>query len=264
VEHTVALALIHPKRTVPAVDRAARLLDILARQDADWSLTELAQELGVHKGTTRDILLTLQEHALVDRDAASNRYRLGLGAARFARAALKRVGFRDLARPTIERLVSDTGETVLLGARTEQHVVIVDVVEPSHDLHPSASIGQRLPLSAGSFGKAFLAEPRAFETFLERGGVLAGYTELTQTDPDVYAAELAVVRMRGFALDNEEYLEGVRAASALVRGSGGQPLGGITFVGFRTRVPLDRLEELGMACRDAADEVATRIGFTDD
>ena len=247
-------------RIVPAVDRAARLLDTLARDAQDWSLTELAQELGAHKGTTRDILLTLKRHGLVERDLQTGRYRLGLGTARLARAALGRLDLRGAARPSLERLLAETGETVILGVRSGENVVIVDVVEPPDDLHMGASIGQKIPLTAGSFGKVFLSEPGAFEEFLETGGNLTPFTNLTQTDVDVYAAELGVVRARGYALDSEEYLPSVRAASALVKGPYGETLGALTIVGFMARISPDTLEDLGRGCRQEALAITARLG----
>jgi len=261
VEHTLPGG-VTSLRIVPAVDRAARLLDLLAGEGRDWTLTELAQELSVHKGTTRDILLTLQRHGLVERDLQSGKYRLGLGAARLARAALGRLDLRSASRPSLERLLAETGETVLLGVRSDHNVVIIDAAEASDDLHMSASVGQRLPISAGSFGKVFLSEPGAFEEFLETGGELQRFTDFTQTEVDVYAAELGVVRVRGYALDDEEYLPSVRAASTLVKGAYGETLGAITVVGFKARISLDALEELGQACRAEARAVAARLGAT--
>jgi IclR family acetate operon transcriptional repressor len=253
-------ATVTTLRIVPAVDRAARILDVLARDTRDWTLTELAQELGVHKGTTRDILLTLHRHGLVERDSQSGRYRLGLGAARLARAALGRLDLRGAARPSLEKLLAETGETVLLGVRSDRSVVIIDAAEAADDLHMSASVGQKIPLIAGSFGKVFLSEPGAFEEYLEGGGELTPFTTLSQTDPDVYAAELSFVRARGYALDSEEYLPSVRAASALVKGPYGETLGAITIVGFEARISSETLEDLGQACRQEAIAITNRMG----
>ena len=247
-------------RRVPAVDRAARMLDLLAENGRDWGLTELALAVGIHKGTARDILLTLQHHGLVERDGLSGRYRLGLGAARLARSAFARLDLREAARPSLQRLIAETGETVLLGVRDHHHVVIADLVEPSDDLHMSTSVGRRLPLCAGSFGKVFLAEPGAFEEYLEADGILRSFTETTQTDIDAYAAELAVVRVAGYALDDEEYLPGVCAASAIVRGPTGAAIGAITVVGFKARISLGLLDRLGQQCRAAGQEITTRVG----
>lgn len=248
------------ERVVPAVDRAARLLDILGRNGQDWGLTELAQELGIHKGTARDILLTLRRHGLVERDAVSGRYRLGLGVARLARVALDRLDVRRVARPFLDELCARMGETVLLGIRDDQHVVIADIALPDHDLHMTAQVGRRLPVTAGSFGKVFLAVPGAFETYLERGGTLPRYTPNSQTDPDAYAAELSVVRARGYALDDEEYLPGVRAASSLIPGPLRDPAAAVTVVGFRARITLPQLEALGQACRATAEAIAEQLG----
>lgn len=249
-----------PIRLVPAVDRAARVLDLLAAEGRDWGLTELALELGIHKGTARDILLTLQRHGLVARDSVNGRYRLGLGAVRLARAALTQIDLREAARPALEQLLTEGGETVLLGVRDGEHVVIVDLATPADGLHMSATVGQRLALCAGSFGKVFLAEPGVFEKYLENGGELRAFTERSQTDADAYAAELSVVRARGYALDDEEYLRGVRAASAAIRGPIGSTVGALTVVGFTARLPITRLDELGRLCRDAAIEVTHRLG----
>ena len=91
-------------RIVPAVDRAARILDVLARESRDWTLSELAQVLGVHKGTTRVIQLTLHRHGITDiktsKDAAEALRPL---AGKFAAAlfALGVVGVGFLAIPTL-------------------------------------------------------------------------------------------------------------------------------------------------------------------
>ena len=256
-----ALAFTVPsERLVPAVDRAARILEALGRSGRDWSLAELASELEVQQGSARDILQTLRHHGLVERDVTTGRYRLGLGFARLARIALDRVDVRRVAHPYVAELAGRVEETVLLTVRDDHHIVIADVVEPHHDLHVSMSIGQRLPLTAGSVGKAFLSSPRELEKFLERGGSLAPYTPKSQTDVDVYEAELAVVRARGLALDDEEYLPGVRSASALITGPLGEPAGALTIVGYCTRITLSRLEELGEVCRATADAIAEQLG----
>ncbi len=221
---------------------------------------QLAQELDINTGTARDILLTLRRHGLVERDAASGRYRLGLGVARLARVALDRLDVRRGARPLITELSARVGETVLLGVRDDQHVMIADIAEPDHDLHVFTEVGQRLPIIAGSFGKVFLAQARELEKYLELGGELPQYTPNSQTDADVYAAELTVVRAHGYALDDEEYLSGVRAASALVSGPLGEPAAALTVVGFRARITLPQLEALGEACRATADAISAHLG----
>ena len=247
-------------RIVPAVDRAARLLQVLSRNRHDWSLTELAHEIGIHKGTARDILLTMQRHGLVVRDGASGRFRLGLGAARFARAALDQIEVRNAARPTLARLMAETEQTALLGVRDEHHVIIADLVEPSHDFHLSTSVGRRVPLCAGAFGKAYLAESGALEEFIAEGGVLREFTAVSVKDVKSYARHLVHARDKGYALDDEEYLDGVRAAAALVRDQEGEPLAAVAVVGFKASISLSRLEELGQHCKDAANEITSRLG----
>jgi DNA-binding IclR family transcriptional regulator len=174
--------------------------------------------------------------------------------------ALDRLDVRRVADSYLKELCAEVGETVLLGVRDDQHVVIADIAQPDHDLHMSTQVGRRLPLSAGSFGKVYLAQAREFEKYLERGGTLPQYTPNSQLDPDAYSAELSVVRARGYALDDEEYLPGVRAASALVSGPLGEPAAAVTAVGFRARITLPQLEALGEACRQTADAISEQLG----
>src|SRR5215217_9595613 len=81
---TAAVEEAPPRRLVPAVDRAARLLAALRDAGQPCSLTDLAARLGVNKATVLDILLTLRHHGLVDRDAPSKRFLLGPALGSFA------------------------------------------------------------------------------------------------------------------------------------------------------------------------------------
>src|SRR4051794_41956772 len=74
---TESFAMQQPPRLVPAVDRAARLLDVLESAGRGLTISELARELGINKGTMRDLLETLRAHRLLERDEERKLYRLG-------------------------------------------------------------------------------------------------------------------------------------------------------------------------------------------
>src|SRR3954452_8034888 len=227
---------------VPAVDRAVRILNLLRGDVRLWGISELARTLGLNKATVRDILLTLEHHGLVERDPSTTRFRLGYGLYAFAGALRDGNDLVAVARPYLRALTEQTGETTLLALLDGDRVLILDKDEPPTDLKISAPVGRRLPLYAGSIGKVLLAalEPAVRDRWLAQHPP-PRFTARSVTDAAAYRAMLEQVLQHGYALDDEEYLDGVRAASAPIRGGAGGALAALTVVGFSTRIDAPRL-----------------------
>jgi DNA-binding IclR family transcriptional regulator len=256
-----AVAETVPTTLVPAVDRAVRILHLLRGDARLWGISEVARALELNKATVRDILLTLEHHGLVERDPSTTRFRLGYGLYAFAGALRQDGDLVAVARPLLRELTARTGETTLLALLDGDRVLVVDKEEPPTDLKISAPIGRRLPLHAGSIGKVLLAgmEPAARDRWLAQHPPLR-FTARSITDPAAYSAMLNGVDRVGYALDDEEYLDGVRAASAPIRGGALGVQAVLTVVGFSTRIDPARLVELAAATRDAADRISWRLG----
>src|SRR5919109_2677865 len=109
-----------------AVARAAAVLDELAEEPGELGTNELARRIGVNPSTASRLLATLEAARLVEQVPASGRYRLGLRLLELGNAALGRLDLRALARPHLEALVDETGETATLSAPGERDAVTVD------------------------------------------------------------------------------------------------------------------------------------------
>jgi IclR family acetate operon transcriptional repressor len=244
---------------VPAVDRAVRVLWTLASH-GEHSLSELSRELGVPKSTLSSLLATLEEQTLVERDPGSRRFRLGRGIAELAiAAAAARVDVRDAARPQLERLAELSGETAILHVRSGEDTVIAERVEPPHQLKVVAPLGHRLPAFAGSVAKVLLAAlPEEQAEAIVRARPLPVFTPRSIVDPDAYLEEIARARRRGYGIENEEYLVGVRAVSAPVLDREGETLGTVSIVGVGARIA-GRVRELAEAVVAAAAETSRRL-----
>jgi len=250
---------------VPAVDRAVRVLWSLA-EHGEGSLSELSRALGVSKSTLSSVLATLEQHGLVERDEASRRFRLGAGIAKLAmQTAAARVDVRDAARPELERLAAASGETAILHLPSGDGTVIAERVEPMHQLKVVAPLGHRLPAFAGSVAKALLAAlPEEQAESIVRVGPLPMFTPRSIVDPDAYLEDVARARRRGYAIENEEYLVGVRAVSAPVLGrDGAAAIGTLSVVGVAARMA-GRTRELARAASTAAAETSRRLGDASD
>lgn len=194
-----------PRPLVPAVDRAARTLRLLAARPEGRGLSDLARDLDISKASLREILLTLGRYGLVERDA-DLRFTLGPEVSRLAGAPR-----RDLATsatPVVRALTASLGQTVILGMPEATQLRLAVVSAPKATLHVSARTGGHIPLAAGCHGKVFVGKQRL-----------------------------------GF--DDGEFVEGVRAVAAPVTDEDGTPVACLMVVGFKRTLSMARLRAIG-------------------
>ncbi len=246
--------------TVSAVERGIQILRSFELQD-EYSLTELVGLLSLNKSTAFGILQTLTDHRFLIRDEHTLRYQLGPALIRLGYLAHEQTDVRRIAAPYMDTLVKELRKSVLLGTFHQDQLTVIDKVDPVGSLHVSAAIGQRIPFSAGSFGRVFLAwlpEEHVDDLIATHG--LQAFTPGSITDPEEYKAQLALVRERGYAVDDtEEYLLGVRAVSVPLMGLDGV-VAALTVVGFTSRSGDQPGEQAIKAAMAAAKEISARLG----
>lgn len=246
---------------VPAVDRAAQILNTIASSEMALGVSELSRKLKFNKSTTHDILTTLCHHHLLERDDSTKTYRLGYALAELGQRAGEHIDLRTVSHPVIIALARAVEETIILGTYHDGHVAIVDREEAPLDVKISAPLGRRLYYSAGVFGKIFLAAmPEADANKLIREKPLRSYTAKSITRLTAYRAELDLVRTRGYALDDEEYLAGVRAAAAPVNDEQGRVVAALTVVGFSTHLSNARLLQITRQLCEIAGQISRQLG----
>lgn len=246
---------------VPAVDRAAQILRVLASSDTALGVSELSRQLGLNKSTTFDILTTLCHHHLVERNDSAKTYRLGYALTELGHHVRDQIDLRAVAHQHLMELAHELEETVFLGTFHDGYVTIVDKEEAPHDLKITSPLGRRVHYSAAAYGKVFLSAMSEGEaTKLMRDNPPRAYTVKSITKPSAYRAALVQVRKQGYALDDEEYLAGVRAAAAPINDAQGQVVGALCVVGFSTRLPHDKLIRVAKQARDAAEKISKQLG----
>jgi DNA-binding IclR family transcriptional regulator len=212
----------------PIVKKAFSILRLLSKSDRGMTLSDLARQLSIGKSTVLGIVSALEDVGAVSRDEATKRYTPGLTLFELGRAVDARIDLKDVARPHMEELMEKTGESVFLGARSGNSVTILDTIESTKDLKITAPVGTRIPLLAGAIGKAFLASLPADRV---RVGKLRRFTSNSITDPEQYLREVEKARRDGYALDDEEYIRGVRAVAVIIS-NGDSRTSAIWVVGF--------------------------------
>ncbi len=170
-----------------------------------------------------------------------------------------------LAMAEIRRLRELTGETVYFAVPAGNDMIIIQKAESAYQMRTGAPLGARRPLYCTGMGKAHLAmlPPAEREQILSRL-TLEPLTPRTITDPAQLRSQLDLFRLRGYAIDDEEFMEGARCVSAAVAPEGEGSLGAFTVSGPCYRMTPDRAHQLGpevaAAARRLAEAVRQRSG----
>ena len=243
--------------SIQVIDRLARLLDAIAANNNPVSLKVLSAETGLHPSTAFRILASLAEHGFVER-SSSGHYRLGVKLLQLGSRVQGRLDIRREARPIMEWLRNETGETVNLIVREGDEVVYVERVVPNRMMRVEQMIGGRAPLHVTAVGKLFLAEGGA-EACLEyaaRTG-LPSCTPHSITDPTALWRSVKNALQQGYALDDQEAELGVGCIGVPIRDSTNHIVAGIS-----VSAPIERRREVWVSLiRQAGEKLSTRLGF---
>jgi IclR family KDG regulon transcriptional repressor len=254
---------IQPGRSVylvPAVDKALRIMALLKTEGREMTLAEIARATGWHKSSIQKLLVTLNHHGVLERDEMTKRYSLGITLAEYGRVALNKLDIRIAAKPFLKELADYSSETAVLAILNGTKMVMIDKKEPILQIRASPFIGTRFPATATSNGKALLAwlpEDRVNEIILIEG--LHASTARSITESEVYKADLAETRRRGYAIDREEFQEGVSGVSAPVFHPKGQVIATLSLVGPEFRMTESKIQGYGEKCVELAAQLSARL-----
>lgn len=246
--------------TVQALDRALGLLSNLAETD-HATLTELALRTGMAPSTAHRLLMTMQQHKIVDFDGETQNWMVGVEALRIGNSFVRRTRVADAGRPVMRKLMETSSETANMGIAEDGDVVFISQVESHEAIRAFFRPGTRGLMHASGIGKALLAEMQKgeVERILQKKG-LPSYTPKTITSAGDLFADLERTRSRGWAIDDEERNLGMRCLAAPVFNIYGEVVAGVSVSGPTVRMTDERLGELGPQVKRAAADITDAIG----
>ncbi|MER7497253.1 IclR family transcriptional regulator [Streptomyces pharetrae] len=245
---------------VQSVDRAVSVLEILARS-GEAGVTEIADELGVHKSTAFRLLGVLENRGLVAQAKDRGKYCLGAGVLRLAGAAAVRLDISQEGVPVCRELADELGETVNIAVLDDDAAVNIMQARGTASVTAQNWLGRRTPLHATSSGKVLLAHmpPTLREGLLARS--LPRFTERTITGASMLRGELEAVVEQGYGATVEELELGLAAVAAPIRAHDGEVIAAISVSGPVYRLNFDRLPELARRTVAAGAELSRRMGY---
>lgn len=245
--------------SVQSVDRAVSVLEVLARH-GEAGVTEIADELGVHKSTAFRLVGVLENRGLVEQERERGKYCLGAGILRLAGAAAIRLDISQESAPVCRRLADEAGETANVAVLDGDAAVNIMQARGTAAVTAHNWLGRRVPLHATASGKVLLAhQPAAVrEGLLARR--LVRFTGRTVTSAAALREQLEQALSDGFAVAEQELEDGLSAVASPVRGHDGTVIGAIGVSGPVYRLTPERLTALGKTCTAAAEELSRRMG----
>jgi DNA-binding IclR family transcriptional regulator len=245
-------------RPVAAVERALAVVGVLAGDAAELGTNEIARRSGINPSTVSRLLATLARAGYVDYVPETGRYRLGLRLLELGNLVVARLDLREVARPHLEALVSETGETATLSAPAERDAVTVDFVQSPSSVQSVARLGRPSVSHATATGKILLAFGRGALP----PGPLPAFTGRTITNRRTLVAEVERVHRRGWAEAAEEREHDLSAIAAPVFGADSDLVAILGLQGPASRFDGPSRRRAIGPLRDHARAVSEALGWT--
>lgn len=244
------------------MDRALQILEILAR-DGHAGVSDIAEEMGVHKSTVFRLLGSLVSREMVHQNSDRGKYQLGFGILRLATSIPARLSLVREARPILEGLAEECKETVNLAVLRSNYAVNVDQAMGPSSLASYDWVGGLTPLHATSSGKVLLAALSADERdriFRETG--LLPRTPRTITNREDLEKQLIDVAHNGYAEAREELEIGLNAIAVPLYNHMGAVIGAVSISGPAFRFDPQKTPGLADTLREAGIRISVKMGYT--
>jgi IclR family transcriptional regulator, KDG regulon repressor len=264
-QNTETPAAPRPAGEVRATARALAILSFLAGPDSDeWSLDEIATGVDLPKSTTHRLIETLRNHGFVIPGRAAGSYRLGIEAAIVGSKAIQAQRPGAEVRRLIANAASEIGETVGLNVLEGRQTVVVEKGIPPRPFSWNLGVGATMPAHACAVGKVLLSgmDDDAVRERLGPGEELPPSGSKSIANVGELLEHLAFVRLNGYAIDDEEYEDGLRCVAVPVVDRRGEITHAIGITAPTSRISHRELVEHSKRLAELSREVGSYLGFS--
>ncbi|AOO85019.1 IclR family transcriptional regulator [Bosea vaviloviae] len=196
-----------------SIEKAVRALQLLVNSGGELRVGDTSRHLKVTRSSASRLLASLASGALIEQDPATQRYRAGILAVQLAASFHRNFDLVEQAQKEMDELARQTEHTVWLGVLSGAEVVVLKTVRGSQPIQFTVEPGHRLPAHAAAMGKALLAIKSDTEIRSLFATSLDPVTKQTLISVDDLLHEIAMSRLRGYAISNQELFDGVKAIS---------------------------------------------------
>jgi len=238
---------------IGTLEKTIQILELLSENPKGMTVTEISRNLGFPKSTTHRILSTFSTHAYIAQDAETKKYFLGLRMLQIGSVILANLDIRKIAERYLEELYEKSREVVHMYIYSDGMMTCISKVGNPGGLMLSSFVGWTTEPHPSAAGKILLSGMSTEDIRkIYRGKTLKKFGKKTITDIERLIQELEKVKKQGYAIDDEEYYEGVRCVAAPVL-AGNKVVASISSTGPVFRMTMQRInEELVHMVKEAA------------
>jgi len=226
---------------IQAVENALCLLESISEEPGEFGISHLSAKLGMDRSYIFRLLATFEQRGYVQHFAASGRYRAGLSAYETGGRFLHQMELLQKAKPIMESLAKETGETVYLAIPGGEDVLFLEMVDSPQQVRVIPLVGRRFSLQQFSAGKVILA----FRSSTEKR-----------------SSRLKTIRSEGVCVDQDALMEGIGSLSVPIFAGNGEVIGSLCVVVPNFRLQQETIDqELIPHLKVAGQSISARLGF---
>lgn len=250
------------RKVISSVQNALNVLNLFNSGMPELSNGEIARQLDMDPGTVAGMVYTLKVNKYLDQNPDNRKYRLGLKIAERAAVLLNQLDLRKAASPYLEKLRDWCGESVNLAILDGKEVVYIERMFGTHSLGIRSELGKRAPIHSTALGKAIAAYlPEAEFMLLCKNYEYFPITSHTITDQQSFEKEIALIKARGYAIDEQENELGGRCVGVPIFDHQGYPIAGISISVPVQRLPMAKVPEFCKQLKNTALSISKNLGY---
>lgn len=245
-----------------SVYKTFEIIELLSHQQEAAGLRDLAREMEMAPSTAYRFITSLKDLGYIKQDPKTSKYRLSLKFAWLGSKVLESVQVTDLAKPYMEELTRNTNETTHLAVLEGLEFVYVVKIDGNQAINMSSRVGNRGTLYSTSAGKvllAYLAEHERLAIIQQLN--LSPRTKNTIIIRDALIRQLEKVRIKGYAIDDEENEIGIRCIGAPIFDHRGVTIAALSLSGWKVTMTTKRMATLPQELMATSQKISKELGF---
>ncbi len=242
------------------VGRVLAILDLVASSDRALSPTEMAAELDIPKASLHRLCASLEEEGYLQPRLNQRGLQPGYRLHNMALGVLASGPLQAQRRAILSSLSAEIGETCNIAVPDGAEMIYFDRAETHWPVRVQLQIGSRVPVCATAGGKMYLSTlTKTKRDRIVRNSPLIGYTRNTIVNPDTLLNELDEIALRGYALDNEEYIDGMVALAVPIKDEKNRLYATLSFHAPCMRISFSNVTQFLPAVRKASEQLSTLL-----
>jgi IclR family transcriptional regulator, KDG regulon repressor len=247
--------------SVQSVDRILDIIEVLSVEQEGLGVTEIAKRTGLNKSTAHRLISTLAVRGYLARSSEGS-YKIGLKLIEAVSCYINSLELQTEARPYLAKITGDLGLTSHLGVLDGNQVVYIEKMDVVSSVKMYSQIGLRMHAYCSSLGKCLLSGFSKEDLNHIMGDCsFIKFTQSTISSLDELHKELAEVRKKGWAMDNQEYEIGHRCIGAPIYDYRGDIIAAISASGSTNQLTDDKIETSAAYVKKVALEISETMGY---